>query len=161
MRSLSRLSPPGRVGDSRIPKQLSEHIHNRKKCFVDSLRRAAEASLSAPIPTRTMRQLVTQRSSHISLQSDNQKWGSGPTRASFSFVCQALPTILLEKCFPDLTNMFAKPLAQALEGIFGSVGSRSGRGTFLQKLRITPRSPGFSPGSFLEAVPHSQQPEML
>lgn len=69
--------------------------------------------------------------------------------------------ISLGKCLPDLYNKFAKPLAQVLESIFRNAGGRSGGGTFLQKLRITPRPPGFPPGSFLEAVPPSWQPEML
>lgn len=46
--------------------------------------------------------------------------------------------ISLGKCLPDLYNKFAKPLAQVLEGIFRNAGGRSGGGTFLQKLQITP-----------------------
>lgn len=50
MRSVSRLSLLGRMEDSRIPRELSEHICNRKKCFRDSLGKAAEATPPAPNP---------------------------------------------------------------------------------------------------------------
>ena len=78
MRSLSRLGPLGRVNGSRIPKQLSEHIYTRKKCFIDSLRRAMEASPPAQIPTRLTWQLANQRSGQRSLHCADQKQRSGP-----------------------------------------------------------------------------------
>lgn len=34
-------------------------------------------------------------------------------------MCQALHTSSFEKCVPDLSNKFERPLAQVLEGIFG------------------------------------------